>query len=74
MKYDYYITGVIGEEYDWWTGERGTTASMVKEFLDEHKGKRSISWSAHPVACWTRALPSVSTSPSTASATCTSWV
>lgn len=39
MKYDYYITGVIGEEYDWWTGERGTTASMVKEFLDEHKGK-----------------------------------
>lgn len=39
MKYDYYITGVIGEEYDWWTGERGTTASMVKEFLDDHKGK-----------------------------------
>lgn len=39
MKYDYYITGVIGEEYDWWTGERGTTADMVKDFLDGHKDK-----------------------------------
>lgn len=39
MKYDYYITGVIGEEYDWWTGERGTTADMVKDFLDSHKDK-----------------------------------
>ena len=37
MKYDYYITGVIGEEYDWWTGERGTTAKMVKDFLNGHK-------------------------------------
>ncbi len=39
MKYDYYITGTIGEEYDWWTGQRGTTSSMVKEFLDKHKGQ-----------------------------------
>lgn len=39
MKYDYYITGVIGEEYDWWTGERGTTADMVKDFLNSHKDK-----------------------------------
>lgn len=37
MKYDYYITGTIGEEYDWWTGQRGTTADMVKDFLDRHK-------------------------------------
>lgn len=39
MKYDYYITGTIGEEFDWWTGQRGTTADMVKEFLDRHKDK-----------------------------------
>ena len=39
MKYDYYITGTIGEEFDWWTGQRGTTANMVKEFLDKNKGK-----------------------------------
>lgn len=37
MKYDYYITGTIGEEFDWWTGQRGTTADMVKDFLDRHK-------------------------------------
>ena len=37
MKYDFYITGTIGEEFDWWTGQRGTTADMVKEFLDRHK-------------------------------------
>lgn len=37
MKYDYYITGTIGEEFDWWTGQRGTTADMVKNFLDRHK-------------------------------------
>ena len=37
MKYDFYITGTIGEEYDWWSGQRGTTSEMVKEFLDKHK-------------------------------------
>ena len=37
MKYDYYITGTIGEAYDWWTGTKGTTSTMVKNFLDSHK-------------------------------------
>lgn len=37
MKYDFYITGTIGEEFDWWTGQRGTTANMVKNFLEAHK-------------------------------------
>lgn len=37
MKYDFYITGTIGVEYDWWTGHRGTTADMVRNFLDGHK-------------------------------------
>lgn len=37
MKFDFYITGTIGEEYDWWTGQRGTTANQVKAFLDNHK-------------------------------------
>ncbi len=37
MKYDYYITGTIGVGYDWWTGQRGTTANEVKNFLKEHK-------------------------------------
>ena len=37
MKYDFYITGTIGVEYDWWTGHRGTTANMVKNFLRDHK-------------------------------------
>lgn len=39
MKYDFYITGTIGVEYDWWTGHRGTTANMVKNFLRDHKDK-----------------------------------
>lgn len=39
MKFDYYITGTIGVEYDWWTGHRGTTANMVKNFLKDHKDK-----------------------------------
>ena len=39
MKYDFYITGTIGVEYDWWTGQRGTTANMVKNFLRDHKDK-----------------------------------
>lgn len=39
MKYDYYITGTIGQAYDWWTGTKGTTSTMVKNFLDANKGK-----------------------------------
>ena len=39
MKYDFYITGTIGEEFDWWTGQRGTTSDMVAEFLNKHKDK-----------------------------------
>lgn len=39
MKYDFYITGSIGEEFDWWTGQRGTTSDMVAEFLNKHKDK-----------------------------------
>lgn len=37
MKYDFYITGTIGVAFDWFTGQRGTTANMVKHFLEEHK-------------------------------------
>lgn len=39
MKFDFYITGTIGEAYDWWTGNRGTTANMVKNFLKEHENQ-----------------------------------
>lgn len=39
MKYDFYITGSIGETYDWWTGQRGTTADMVQDFLKRNKDK-----------------------------------
>lgn len=39
MRYDFYITGTIGEEFDWWTGQRGTTSDMVKSFLDRHEGQ-----------------------------------
>ncbi|MCH3994134.1 MAG: Clp protease ClpP [Prevotella sp.] len=39
MKYDYYITGTIGEEYDWFTGTKGTTSVMVKDFLEKNKNK-----------------------------------
>lgn len=39
MKYDFYISGTIGEEFDWWTGQRGTTAEMVKDFLSKNKNK-----------------------------------
>lgn len=39
MKYDFYITGTIGVAYDWWSGQRGTTAQDVKEFLDRNKNK-----------------------------------
>lgn len=37
MKFDFYITGTIGVAFDWWTGQRGTTAAQVKHFLNEHK-------------------------------------
>ncbi len=37
MKYDFYITGTIGVAFDWWTGQQGTTAKMVRNFLREHK-------------------------------------
>lgn len=37
MKFDFYITGTIGKEYDWWTGTRGTTANQVKNFLRDHQ-------------------------------------
>ncbi|MBQ3699910.1 MAG: ATP-dependent Clp protease proteolytic subunit [Prevotella sp.] len=37
MTFDFYITGTIGVAYDWWTGQRGTTADQVKFFLKEHK-------------------------------------
>lgn len=37
MNYDFYITGTIGVAFDWWTGQRGTTAAQVKNFLTEHK-------------------------------------
>lgn len=37
MRYDFYITGPIGEEYDWWTGQRGTMPDEVRSFLDSHK-------------------------------------
>lgn len=39
MKFDFYITGTIGVDYDWWTGTRGTTANQVRNFLKEHKDK-----------------------------------
>lgn len=35
MKYDFYITGPIGEEFDWWTGQRGTTADQLRAFLKQ---------------------------------------
>jgi len=36
MKYQFIISGVIGQEYDWWSGQRGTTTKMVRDFLDKH--------------------------------------
>ncbi len=39
MKFDFYITGTIGLDYDWWSGTRGTTAAQVKSFLDSNKDK-----------------------------------
>ena len=37
MEYQFIISGEIGVAFDWWTGQRGTTAKMVKNFLDNHK-------------------------------------
>ena len=39
MNFDFYITGTIGVVFDWWTGQRGTTAAQVRHFLDENKDK-----------------------------------
>ena len=37
MEYKFIISGQIGVAFDWWTGQRGTTANMVRDFLNEHK-------------------------------------
>ena len=37
MEYQFIISGEIGVAFDWWTGQRGTTANQVKNFLDAHK-------------------------------------
>lgn len=37
MEYQFIISGEIGVAFDWWTGQRGTTAKQVKTFLDAHK-------------------------------------
>ena len=37
MEYQFIISGEIGVSFDWWTGQRGTTADQVKNFLDAHK-------------------------------------
>ena len=37
MEYQFIISGEIGVAFDWWTGQRGTTANQVKTFLDAHK-------------------------------------
>jgi ATP-dependent protease ClpP protease subunit len=37
MEYQFIISGEIGVAFDWWTGQRGTTANQVKNFLDNHK-------------------------------------
>lgn len=39
MNYGFIISGTIGKEYDWWTGQKGTTVKAVKDFLDANKGK-----------------------------------
>ena len=39
MEYQYVISGEIGVAYDWWTGQRGTTAKDVRDFLNAHKGE-----------------------------------
>lgn len=37
MKHQFVITGTIGVDYDWWTGQRGTTAKAVRDFLSQHE-------------------------------------
>lgn len=37
MEYQFIISGEIGVSFDWWTGQRGTTSSQVRNFLDNHK-------------------------------------
>ena len=37
MKYQFIISGVIGQSYDWWTGQRGTMAKDVRDFLSKHE-------------------------------------
>lgn len=37
MEYQFIISGEIGVAYDWWTGQRGTTAKDVRDFLNAHK-------------------------------------
>ena len=37
MEYKFIISGQIGVAFDWWTGQRGTTAKMVRDFLNEHQ-------------------------------------
>jgi len=37
MEYQFIISGEIGVAYDWWTGQRGTTAKDVRDFLAAHK-------------------------------------
>ena len=39
MEYQFIISGEIGVAYDWWTGQRGTTATDVRDFLAAHKGE-----------------------------------
>ena len=39
MEYQFIISGQIGVAFDWRTGQRGTTANQIKDFLDAHKGK-----------------------------------
>lgn len=41
MKYDFTISGPIGQEFDWWTGERGTTAVQVRDFLATRADKET---------------------------------
>lgn len=37
MEYQFIISGKIGVAYDCWTGQRGTTAEDVRDFLAAHK-------------------------------------
>ena len=37
MEYQFVISGEIGVEYDWWTGQRGTTTNDVRNFLNAHR-------------------------------------